>query len=87
MNIVFLGWLDRLLGAGLGFVKAVLIASVVLVVLTSFLPKNTPLLAESRLSRHVTIIAEHLAWPLKNEMKKEYSSKLEALKKTWEARQ
>ena len=47
---VFLGWLDRILGAGLAIAKGVILTYLAIVLLTFFLPGQTPLVAKSRLS-------------------------------------
>jgi membrane protein required for colicin V production len=47
---VFLGWLDRTLGAGLAVLKGVILTYLVIVLLTFFLPARTPLIAESKLT-------------------------------------
>ena len=47
---VLLGWADRLLGAGLAVLKGIIITYLVIVLLTFFLPSQTPLIAGSRLA-------------------------------------
>ena len=49
LKITFLGWVDRICGAGFGFMKGILIVSVLLVVFTAFLPKGAPILKNSLL--------------------------------------
>ena len=44
----FLGWVDRTLGAGFAVVKGVIITYLVIVILTFFLPAQTPLIAQSK---------------------------------------
>jgi membrane protein required for colicin V production len=44
----FLGWVDRSLGAGFAVVKGVIITYLVIVILTFFLPTQTPLIAQSK---------------------------------------
>jgi len=46
----FLGWLDRTLGAGLAIMKGVIITYLVIVILTFFIPAQTPLIAQSKLA-------------------------------------
>jgi membrane protein required for colicin V production len=81
MRIVFLGWLDRLGGFLFGAVKGVLIVSVIFLVLTAFLPKGTPLI---RNSAYVALAAENLAALVSSDIKHEFTSKLDALKKGWD---
>lgn len=83
MRIAFLGWLDRLGGVLFGAVKGVLVASVILLALTSFLPKGTPLIRDSATAPHLTIVAEHLTALISSDLTGELASKLDALKKGW----
>jgi membrane protein required for colicin V production len=86
MHIASLGWMDRLLGASLGFGKAILIVSIILVALTAFLPKGAPIIKTSLLSPHLTIISEKLSQVISEEMKHAYAAKLKEIKKTWNVR-
>ncbi len=47
---VLLGWVDRTLGVGLAVAKGVILAYLVIVLLTFFLPARAPLIASSRLA-------------------------------------
>ena len=84
LNITFLGWVDRICGAGFGLIKSVLIISVFLIVLTAFLPKGAPIIKESVLAPHVSIVAENMAKVVSADMKKNFLEKIKALKKMWE---
>ena len=83
MNIAYLGWIDRICGGGFGSIKAILISSVLLFALTTFLPKGTPVVRDSLLSPHVTFISERLAKIVSKDMKQQYRLKIKELKKTW----
>ena len=83
LRIVFLGWLDRLGGVAFGVVKGVLIVSVIFLVLTAFLPKGTPLIRDSMSAPHISMVSEKLAALVSNDIKSEFSAKLDALKKAW----
>lgn len=50
LNRVFLGWADRGLGAALAILKGVILTYLVIVLLTFFVPAQTPLIARSRLA-------------------------------------
>jgi membrane protein required for colicin V production len=52
---VFLGWLDKTLGAGLAVLKGVILTYLVIVLLTFFLPARTPLIAESVLAPMIIV--------------------------------
>jgi len=84
MRIVLLGWLDRLGGFLFGAVKGVLIVSVIFLVLTAFLPKGTPLIRDSATAPYVALAAENLAALVSSDIKHEFTSKLDALKKGWD---
>lgn len=86
MHVASLGWMDRFLGASLGFGKSVLIVSIILVVLTAFLPKGAPIIKTSLLSPHVSVISEKLAQLISIEMKQAYTAKLKDIKKAWNVR-
>lgn len=80
---VSLGWADRVLGATFAVVKAVLIVSVLLIALTAFLPKNSPLLRHSRLTPHVIATAEALVAAVPAELKTKFRDKIKVLKESW----
>lgn len=84
LNIAFLGWLDRIFGGGFGIFKGILIVSVLLIAFTAFLPKGAPVIKNSRLAPHVTLIAETMSKVIPKEMKQNFSEKIEGLKKSWE---
>jgi membrane protein required for colicin V production len=46
----FLGWADKLLGAGLAILKGVIIAYLAIVLLTVLVPSKTPVIARSRMA-------------------------------------
>ena len=83
LNIAFLGLIDRICGAGFGIIKAVLIASVFLIALTAFLPEKAPIVKDSMLSPHVLFISEKMAKVIPKDMKHQFVSKIEELKKAW----
>ena len=83
LNIAFLGWIDRICGAGFGIIKATLVTSILLIALTSFLPKGAPIVKDSMLSPHVSVISEKMAKVIPEDMKHHFVSKIEELKKTW----
>ena len=70
-------------GVAFGFVKGVLIASVLFLVLTAFLPKGTPLIRDSMSAPYISIVSEKLAGLVSSEIRSDFSAKLETLKKSW----
>jgi len=83
LSIAFLGWVDRLCGAGFGVLKGILISSVILLVLATFLPKGAPIIKESILAPRVMLVSETMAQVIPIEMKREFSKKITTLKKSW----
>ena len=83
LNIAFLGWVDRICGAGFGIIKGLLIVSVILIPLTSFLPKNAPVIKHSLLSPYVMLVSEKMVKVVSKDMKQQFEIKIKELKKTW----
>lgn len=84
LNIAFLGWVDRICGAAFGVLKGCLIVAVVLVTLTAFLQKGTPLIRNSLMAPHVMVIPENMAKIVPMEMKRQFFEGIEVLKKAWQ---
>lgn len=87
LNIASLGWFDRVCGAAFGSVKGILIASVLLLVLTTFLPGGTPLLKTSRLAPHVAVITENIVKIIPQGMKQRFGDKFKDVKREWKKKQ
>lgn len=83
LKAVALGWADRILGATFGFVKAVLIVSVLLVALTTFLPQKSPVIKDSLLAPHVITVSEKMVAVVPKEMKQKFGDNINALKEAW----
>jgi len=83
LNIAFLGWVDRIGGVGFGFIKGILIASVLFITLTAFLPKGSAFLKNSMLAPRVSWVSEKMAKVVSKQMKQEFIAKLGELKKAW----
>ncbi len=83
LNIAFLGWVDRICGAGFGTIKGILIVSILLIVFTAFLPKGSAVLKNSLLSPYVTLASENMAKIVSKDMKYQFEEKIRVLKKTW----
>jgi len=86
MNIVFLGWTDRICGLVFGTLKGLLIVSVVVVMLTTFLSKNAAILQESIIVRHTIGVSDVMVKVASADMKALFSDHLKELKQTWRQR-
>lgn len=84
MNIMFIGWTDRICGAFLGAVKGILIVAALILILTSFLPKNAPILKDSLVARYIMTVSATMAKISSKEMKAMFGLKMKALNQTWE---
>jgi membrane protein required for colicin V production len=83
LNIAFLGWVDRICGAIFGTMKGILIASVLLITFTAFLPKGAPFIKDSILSPHVALVAEKMVKVVPKNMRHTFFAKLTESKKAW----
>lgn len=83
LKIAFMGWADRVGGVVFGLVKGVLIVSILFLMLTAFLPKDTELMKNSILAPHISWVSERLAKVVSKEMKANFTSRLKDLKKAW----
>ena len=83
LNIASLGWFDRLCGAAFGAIKGVLIASVLLFALTTFLPGGSPVIETSRLAPHVAVVTETLVKIIPHKLKQRFSDKYKEARQAW----
>jgi membrane protein required for colicin V production len=81
------GWADRIGGVFLGVLKGCLVAAVLFLALTAFLPKGTPILQKSRLSPYVARVADVMAKVISNDMKNQFKEKYKELKAGWRSNQ
>jgi membrane protein required for colicin V production len=86
MNITFLGWTDRVCGALFGATKGLLIAIVLVLVLTTFLPSNAAAIRNSRVARHTIQFSAYLVKLTPTEMKQGFDAKMKELNKSWHTR-
>jgi membrane protein required for colicin V production len=85
LKLIMLGWLDRIGGGGLGFAKGLLLCSVILIVLTTFLSSKASILTESRVAPYIGMVNEAVAGFLPENMQEEFESKSSSLKELWHA--
>ena len=86
MHVTLLGWADRSGGAVFGALKSVIIALILIMMLTTFLPSNTAVLRKSFLARHLMQFSAVLAQVTSKEMKNVFSNKMKELNHTWKHR-
>jgi membrane protein required for colicin V production len=78
-----LGAMDRVMGAGIGLGKAVLLAVILLSFLTFFFSPENPLLVKSRLAPHVHAIARLLVETTPKNLQTLFEEKRKKLEKYW----
>ena len=81
-----LGWADRMGGAAFGFLKAILLIAIMILVLTAFLPPKSKVLLESKISPAVLSIARGLSFLVPERLQSLYALKERELKKYWSFR-
>jgi len=84
LKIDFLSWVKRTLGAVIGIIKGVLFVSVLLLTLSTFLPKGTPIIKNSLFSSYFTLVSEKMARIVSKDMRHNYVAKIGEYKKSWE---
>ena len=79
----YLGWADRMGGAAFGFLKAILLVAIIVLVLTAFLPQRNPILLESKVSPTALAIARGLSFLVPEKFQELYALKEKEIKKYW----
>lgn len=82
-----LGWADRLGGASFGFLKAILLIAIILLVLTAFLPPKSKTISNSQISPVAVTIARGLSYLVPEKLRALYMEKEKELKKYWAAQE
>lgn len=80
---VFIGWIDRITGSLFGITKGILIASVILLALTAFLPKKAPVIKKSVLAPYVIQISNELVEIVPNKLYEYFKENLKELEEDW----
>jgi len=78
-----LGLADRLGGAAFGFLKAILLIAIILLVLTAFLPPKSKILSQSKISPAVLSIAKTLSFLVPQRFQDLYAQKEKELRRYW----
>jgi len=83
MKVSKIGWLDRILGVVFGAVKALLVAAIFLITLTTFLPTDTPIVQQSRLAQYLMPVSEKITLVVTHEVKSRYDKNIDHYIKAW----
>ncbi len=80
-----LSWLDRLLGAGFGFVRGTFLAVAVVTVITAFAPNPPPrFIVDSKIMPYATAAGNVFAAVAPHDMKESYRSSRAKLQRLWD---
>ncbi|OIP63581.1 MAG: hypothetical protein CO150_05645 [Nitrospirae bacterium CG_4_9_14_3_um_filter_53_35] len=82
---VMLGWADHLLGAVFGFLKGCLIVSVIIMLMTSFMP-GSRVLQESKLTPYIISTVGLIAKAAPQEIQRRFEATREKLDQIWKER-
>jgi membrane protein required for colicin V production len=81
-----LGFVDRLGGAALGLVFALLFAAFVVVPVVAYAPSGSALLADSRLAPYVEVVADLASRLVPASLRSRYEGNAEPLRRRWRER-
>ena len=83
VKIAMLGWADRLGGAALGLVAAMLIAALLLLPAVAYSPKTRVWMQGSILAPYVTVVADAANYMVPGELRTRYREAVEELRRRW----
>ena len=86
LKAAMLGWADRLGGAALGLVAALLAAGLVVLPLVAYSPYGERILGGSKLAPYVTVVADLATGLAPEDLTRRYRSKVESLRQYWQDR-
>ncbi|ACV69478.1 CvpA family protein [Desulfohalobium retbaense] len=84
LHITLLGGVDRILGGISGLVKAGLLCSIVLFVMTTFLPDNTPVLRDSQTAPYVHRFTSTVTGLIPDDLRETFDQKSQSLQQSWQ---
>jgi len=86
LSISFLGWTDRICGAGFGLIKGLLITFILFIAFTTFLPRDNTIMKKSLLAPHLSYIPAKMIKIVNKDMKHQFMESIEGLKKAWKTK-
>ena len=79
LKLVFLGWVDRIVGLVFGTAKGILIVSVLFIMITTFLPKNSNILEDSKFSPYIAKVSKAMTVFVSQNSRKDFLKHLEGI--------
>jgi membrane protein required for colicin V production len=86
IRLVFLGWLDRVLGGLFGLIKGTIIIFVLVTVLMLFYPKSSPIIKDSHYFPSILTFTEKLMFLIPEKIKEDYLNKKKNLQDMWQGK-
>lgn len=83
VRIMFVGWVDHTMGGIFGFVKGLLFVSLLIWILTTFLPKGSSLLQGSRFSPYIAHASRIFVVMIPPDLKDVSNKKQREMRKLW----
>jgi membrane protein required for colicin V production len=84
LRLAMLGWVDRIGGGGLGLLKATLICSVTLLILTTFMPPDTGFIKQSKLAPYINQMNKSVVRLMPEDIKDRFMEKLSQFGTFWD---
>lgn len=84
LKLAMLGWLDRIGGGGLGFIKATLICSITLLLLTTFMPTDTAFIQDSKLAPYINQMNKNIVRMMPSDLKEQFMDKVPEFGSFWD---
>lgn len=84
VQAIFLGWLNHLGGMGFGFLRGVIISSIIIIVLTITLSEKPPILSQSKLTPRIMNISKVLVSLVPENLKNRFMKQEKKLREFWE---
>ena len=83
LRLTAFGWLDTLGGGGVGFFKGAFLCAIFLFILTVFLPRDTSLLRESKISPYIARFSSVLASYVPKAMQQNFENNSQRIQQKW----
>lgn len=83
VHAIFLGWLNRLGGAGFGFIRGVIVSSIIIII-TITLSEKAPILTQSKLTPHIMSISKVLLSLVPEDLQNRFMEQEKKLREFWE---
>jgi len=83
IKAAMLGWADRLGGAALGLLAALLVSALLVLPLVAYSPWSERVLASSRLAPYVTVVADLANTLVPDDLSRRYREGVEGLRRFW----